>query len=137
MVDAILAEDSIKEVFRMVSLASFTIIGIGGMGDNATIVKSGALTKSDFLYLKMQGAVGDMLSHFIDKDGKVVVSPFDDRLVSTSLDVLMSLSNVIAVAAGDEKKEAIKGGLAAGYIDTLITNEFTAQWLIDNGGAYA
>ncbi|GHV39691.1 deoxyribonucleoside regulator [Spirochaetia bacterium] len=136
MVGAILAENPVKEVLSMVSLASFTIIGIGGMGENATIVKSGVITKSDFLHLKMQGAVGDMLCHFFDKDGKMVLTPLENRLVSTSLDVLMNLPNVIAVAAGEEKKEAIKGALVAGYIDTLITNESTAHWLINNGGTH-
>jgi DNA-binding transcriptional regulator LsrR (DeoR family) len=130
MVGAIRAEPSVTEIFRMAQLAAFTIIGIGGMNEDATVLKAGVISKNDFLRLKMSGAVGDILCHFIDRDGKGIVTVLEDRLVSTPLDTLKSLSNVIAVAAGEEKKEAIRGSLALGYIDTLITNENTAQWLI-------
>jgi DNA-binding transcriptional regulator LsrR (DeoR family) len=131
MVTAIKEEDSVKEIFRMVSLASFTIVGIGGMNDEATILKTGVLSANDFLYLKMRGAVGDILCHFIDRQGKLITAPPEDRLVSVSLDTLKSLPNVIAVAAGKDKREALKGALNLGYLDILITNEDTARWLID------
>jgi DNA-binding transcriptional regulator LsrR (DeoR family) len=132
MVNAIREENSVKEIFRMVSLASFTIVGIGGMNDGATILQSGVLSKKDFLLLKMHGAVGDVLCHFIDREGKVIITPLEDRLVSISLDTLKKLPNVTAVAAGTQKREAIKGALALGYIDILVTNEDTAQWLMEN-----
>jgi DNA-binding transcriptional regulator LsrR (DeoR family) len=136
MVAAIREEPSVKEIFRMASLASFTIVGIGGMNDEATVLKSGVLSANDFLYLKMNGSVGDILCHFIDKEGRVVVTPLEDRLVSASLDTLKSLPNVIGVAAGKDKREAIKGALALGYLNILITNEDTAKWLIENGAAH-
>ncbi|MDR2110551.1 MAG: hypothetical protein LBP32_04515 [Spirochaetaceae bacterium] len=132
MVNAIREENSVKEIFRMVSLASFTIVGIGGMNDEATILKSGVLSASDFLYLKMHGAVGDILCHFIDKQGNVIIAPLEDRLVSTSLETLKSLPNVIGVTAGKDKREAIKGALSLGYLDIFITNEDTARWLTTN-----
>ena len=132
MVEAITAEHSVMEISRMVPLASFTVIGIGGMNDEATVLKAGALSKNDFLYLKMHGAVGDILCHFFDKQGNVLTTPLEERLVTTPLDVLKSLANVTAVAAGKNKREAIKGALAMGYIDIFITDEDTAQWLIDN-----
>jgi DNA-binding transcriptional regulator LsrR (DeoR family) len=102
------------------------------MNEEATILKSGLLSQNDFLYLKMQGAVGDILCHFFDKQGKAIVIPVEDRLVSTSLETLRSLSNVTGVAAGKKKREAIKCSLTLRLIDILITDEDTAQWLIEN-----
>ncbi|MCL2608468.1 MAG: hypothetical protein FWD94_00985 [Treponema sp.] len=133
MVGAIMAERPVKEIMRMVSLASFTVVGIGGMDGDATIVKTDTISNNDFLYLKMQGAVGDILCHFFDKNGHVIPSPIEDRLVTTPIEVLKSLTGVIGVAAGKNKREAIRGALASGYLDVLITDEDTAQWLIDNG----
>jgi DNA-binding transcriptional regulator LsrR (DeoR family) len=135
MVAAIQEENSVKDIFRMASLASFTIVGIGGMNDEATVLKSGVLSANDFLYLKMQGSVGDILCHFIDREGRVIITPLEDRLVSASLDTLKSLPNVIGAAAGRDKRDAIKGALALGCLNILITNEDTAKWLIENGAA--
>ena len=115
----------------MLFRSSMTVIGIGSMTDEATILKSNILTKNDFLYLQMQGAVGDVLSHFIDRDGNLVNAEIEDRLISTSLETLRQLKNVIGVAAGRSKVEAIRAALRGGYLDVLITDEDTALRLLE------
>lgn len=130
MCDSILNEPVIQEIARMVRLASMTIIGIGGMNDEATILNNGILTKNDFYYLAMKGAVGDLLTHFIDKNGAPVESYIDERLVSTSLSTLKELNNVIGVSGGPSKLDAIQAALSGQYIDILITDEKTAAALL-------
>lgn len=132
VVEAIRNEASVNEISRMVQLSSLTVVGIGSIGENATIVKSGILSKNDFLYLQMKGAVGDVLCHFVDKDGKLVDTSIEDRLIGTPLSTLQELNNVIGVAAGDDKVDAIRAVLKGGYIDILITDESTALQLLDN-----
>ncbi len=131
MANAMKNEASIQEVTSMTKLASMTIVGIGSMSDNATIIKSSILTQNDFLLLRMQGAVGDLLSHFIDKNGELINTEIESRLISTPLSLLKELDNVIGVAAGDSKVTAIKAALTGSYLDILITDENTAQKLID------
>ena len=82
------------------------------------------------MILENNGAVGDLLSHFIDKNGNVVNSSLEDRTISTSLDVVKQLENVIGVAAGQEKVTAIRSVLNGRYLDVLITDEGTANSLI-------
>ena len=113
----------------MIRLASMTVIGIGGMDDAATIVKSSILSPSDFRLLAMKGAVGDVICHFIDKNGRLVDTDVDSRLVSVPLDTLKELENVIGVAAGKHKLPAIHAALTGGYMDVLITDEETAAQL--------
>lgn len=132
MADAMRQEASVMEISRMVRLASVSVIGIGPMHETATIIKSGILSRNDFLYLSMKGAVGDVLSHFINKDGELVESPVEDRLISTSLTTLRELKNVIGVAAGEAKVEAIRATLRGKYLDVLITDEPTATILAED-----
>jgi DNA-binding transcriptional regulator LsrR (DeoR family) len=129
---AVMGEPQVKDIFKMISMASFTILGIGGMNDEATILKTGVLSKNDLLHLKMQGAVGDILCHYIDKAGNTLATPFGDRLISTPLSLIKTLPNVIGVAAGMEKLAAIRGCLSYGYINTLITNEETGKRLVES-----
>jgi len=124
-------EPSVQEISRMVNLASMTVVGIGGIREDATIIKNGIFTKNDFLYLAMQGAVGDILSHFIDQDGNPIHTDIEDRLLSTSLATLRTLPNVIGVAAGDSKVKAIRASLKGGYLNVLITDEQTALNLME------
>ncbi|WP_242875966.1 sugar-binding transcriptional regulator [Cellulosilyticum sp. I15G10I2] len=131
MAEAIKNETSIKEIESMSKLASMTIVGIGAMNNDATILKSSTLSQNDFILLSMQGAVGDVLSHFIDQDGALLDTEIDSRLISTPLSTLKELNNVIAVSAGDKKVTAIRAALKGDYIDVLITDENTAQKLIE------
>lgn len=130
MAAAMRSESSVSEVIRMAQLSSFTLVGIGAMHDSATIVKSGALNQNDLFYLKMNNAVGDVLCHFLDRDGQLIHTPIEDRLISTSLEQLKEMPNVIGLAAGASKAEAIRAVLRGGYLDILITDEPTAALLL-------
>ena len=132
VVDAIKNEASISDISRMAQLSSLSVVGIGSMNKNATTLKSGILSKNDLLYLKLKGAIGDILCHFVDKDGNLVDSNIESRLITTPLDTLHNLKNVIGVAAGDDKVDAIKAVLNGDYIDILITDESTALQLLEN-----
>ncbi len=129
MAEAIRKESSVSEVSSMIRLASMTIVGIGAMDNSATILKSSILGHNDFLLLNMKGAVGDVICHFIDKDGNLVDTDIDSRLVSVPLGTLNELENVIGVAAGKHKVSAITAALKGGYLDILITDESTAALL--------
>ena len=124
-------EASVVEISRMASLSKITVVGVGGIDDNATIIKSGLLSKNDVLYLQMQGAVGDVLSHFIDQDGNIVNAEIEERLISYDLQSLKKLNNVVGVAAGNVKVNAIRAALRGGYLDVLITDENTALKLLE------
>jgi len=130
MAAAMRGENSVSEIIRMSELSSFTLVGIGAMGDSATVLRSGVLTQADMFYLKMQGAVGDVLCHFLDKNGELISSPIEDRLISTSVERLKTMNNVIGLAAGKDKIEAIRAVLRGGYLDILITDEPTANLLL-------
>ncbi len=39
----------------------------------------------------MQGAVGDILSHFYDEDGKVIETEILDRLISSNVEMLKTV----------------------------------------------
>ena len=115
----------------MIPLSSMSVVGIGCLNDRATIVKNGILNQNDFTFLKMQGAVGDVLSHFLDKNGQVVSHDLEGRLMSTPMEQLKTLDNVIGAAGGADKAEAILAVLRGGYLDVLITDEDTAQLLLE------
>lgn len=130
MADAIRQETSVSEISRMITLAQLTVVGIGSMDGGATIFHSGILNSNDLLYLSMQGAKGDVLSHFVDENGTLIHSPIEDRLIATSMEVLSKLHNVIGVAAGPVKAEAIRAVLKGGILDTLITDADTAEAIL-------
>ena len=124
------AEKSVQDIRALIPSSSFTVIGIGAMNDDATVLMSGVLTPSDFLVLKRSGAVGDILGHFINSKGEPVSSDLEGRTISTGLSTMKQLENVVGVAAGRNKVNAIRAVLRGGYLDVLITDEETGQELV-------
>jgi len=126
-----LNEVSIKEILNMTKLASMSVVGIGAVSNTATIFKYNIATNNDLVLLEMQGAVGDILSHFYDKDGNIIKTGLNERLISSDISMLKDSKKVIGVAGGDDKLAAIHSALVGKFIDVFITDEDTASKLID------
>ena len=133
MAAAMRGESSVSEIVRMSELSAFTLVGIGPITESATVFRTGVLGPTDMFYLKMNNAVGDVLCHFLDQDGQLIPSPIEDRLISTPLARLREMPNVVGLAAGADKIEAIRAVLRGGYLDILITDEMTANLLLKDG----
>lgn len=129
--EQLMQERPIKKILEMIPYSNITIIGIGAVNDQATIVKEGYLSTADVDIMRSIGAVGDILSQFYDANGQVLDAPVHKQLVSADIRLLKSLQHVVAVAGGMEKREAIIGALKGGYIDVLITDEHVARSLVE------
>ena len=128
--DALLDEKSLQDVSTMTEHADMSVVGIGAAVEGATVLRNGILNEGELAVLKMQGAVGDVLNHFMDKDGTLIKTEIEDRVISTDLDKLRQLKNVVGVAGGKDKVTAIKAVLNGGYLNVLITDSDTAAELL-------
>lgn len=128
--DALLDEKSLQDVSTMTEYADMSVVGIGAAVEGATVLRNGILNEGELTVLKMQGAVGDVLNHFMDKDGNLIQTEIEDRVISTDLDKLRQLKNVVGVAGGKDKVTAIKAVLKGGYLNVLITDSDTAAELL-------
>ena len=102
------------------------MVGIGKPEIGATVVETGFLDSTNLRKLLAQGAVGDITAGFFDINGKRVFGEVDDRVIGLSWEDIESLENVIGVACGTRKTEAILGALRTGLLDVLITDDRTA-----------
>jgi DNA-binding transcriptional regulator LsrR (DeoR family) len=79
--------------------------------------------------LSALGVVADIGASLIDRDGRSVRSPIDERRVAISGSQLRAVPEVIAVAGGAEKAEAIRAALLGGWVTTLVTDGDVAEAL--------
>ena len=128
---SILEEPEVNQIIRMAELANIAVVGIGAVSADATFASFGHITAHELEILRKQGAVGDILGQFYDKDGCVLDVQYHDRLIAIKLEKLKDMQHVIGIAGGEHKIEAIRGALRGGYIHSLITDEQTAIGLLD------
>lgn len=98
------------------------IVGIG----NSEIIKS--FGKAFGYNEKCLSAIGDIATHFFDADGNFI--ELYENTLCNSVENLRNAKETIAVACGGDKIEAIIGALRTGTVDTLITDEYTAQKIL-------
>ena len=80
--------------------------------------------------LAAMGAVGDVLGRFLDAAGNDVPHPLAERTVGVELDVLQAIPEKILAAAGPHKVRIIRAAARRGLVDTLITDDVTAELLV-------
>lgn len=128
---ALLAEQAVQEVLEVSRKADHAVVGIGAVEPQATLAKLGYASPEELRDFAEVGAVGDILGVFYDANGQVVDLPIHRRRIGIDLDDLRAIPNVVGVAGGMTKLEAIRGALRAGLLDVLVTTESVARALVD------
>ena len=131
--EAIRGEDAVRDVLDLARSAVVTLTGMGAATAGGSAVTFGVTTDDEVAEFAARGAVGDMLGEWYDLEGRVVETSWSRRRIGLGLDELRKLSNVVGVAGGVEKVDAIRGAIAGHLIDALVTDEPTATALLQRG----
>ncbi|MDY4280144.1 MAG: transcriptional regulator LsrR [[Pasteurella] mairii] len=126
-------EACVRDIMLAACSADVAIVGIGATRQcgQATLLRTGYITEEKQQTLRSQGAVGDILGYFMQKDGRLQPDmPLHEELISVSLDKLTKIPNVIGIAGGENKVEAILSALQGKYINSLVTEEKTARMML-------
>ncbi len=126
--EAILAMRQVRDVLKLADNAQIALVGIGAVRPaTASLFQFASLSESDILALtENRQAVGEILLHLIDKNGKPVKNVLNERIVSMELDVFKKIPLTIGIAAMPLKTSPIIAALRGGYIKVLVTDEETA-----------
>jgi len=72
---------------------------------------------------------GDLMLHFIDKDGRECDSSLKNSHLGIDLDTYKKIPTKIIVAAGAFKARTISAFVKGGYVDVLIIDQTLAEEL--------
>lgn len=135
MRETLVNDPQIASALEEAATSDVAMIGIGDVGEDMLLLQLGDCSAHEIETLRGRGAVGDIIGHFFDLDGRPVPCAVDDRLVALSMEELRGVPTTVAVAGGLEKTEAILGALRTGCLDVLITDSPTASAVIERAGA--
>lgn len=124
----LLNQKGVKEVFSMANNADIKFIGIGTVAQTAQLVASGPIKPEEIIEIARSGAVGEVMGHFYDENGRIIETSLSARMLSVSLEG--HKGDVIAVSGGEEKVEAIRAALKGDLLTGLITDELTARAIL-------
>ncbi len=101
--DELLAHETIRPTVERFADVSTALVGVGARPEG-----------------------GHVLVHVFDRDGRLVETDLPDRAIALSL-LPPRQARVVAVAGGEAKRDAVRGALAAGLVDVLVTDAGCAE----------
>jgi deoxyribonucleoside regulator len=128
--DTLFKENKIKETLKIARKADLVLFGVGIIGPEGLLWRSGFLEDDDTVKLKKTGAVGQICGRSFNAEGQNCWDELDDRTIGLNLDELRSIKHKICIAFGREKVEAILGALKGRLLNVLVTDENTAARLL-------
>lgn len=123
------AQASVTPTLALAAKADITFVGIGDLGPQAPLQADGFITSHELEKLQAAGAVGEIVGWAFDAEGNLIKGLTNARVASAPLPSAKT-SDVIAIAAGARKVNAILAALRSGLINGLVTDEATAEKLI-------
>lgn len=131
--EAFRTDPHVQHALQTAASANIAFMGIGAPRQDSILIQQGKIVKWEELnLLENQGAVGDINLHYYDRDGRLIDSDIDTRVIGLSLDEIRQIDTVVGIAGGEAKFNAILGAVRGQVIDVLVTDHITAQKLLDD-----
>jgi len=129
--DALLADRSLRETLAWAERATLALVGIGSTDDaHYSLLRAGYVDADGLSALRAAGAVGDVCAQHFGADGAWLDIDLNRRVIGISLSALSKVEQVIGVAGGPHKVDAILAALRGGHVDVLVTDDETAQSIL-------
>lgn len=126
----LLQEQVIKNSFQKMSRCDTAVFGIGQLNHHSTLVQKKMLSEKEVLKLKEDGFIGDICINPVTLNGDWQDCALRCRVMGADMDILKEIPNVVAIAGGEKKINAIIGCLNTGVINTLIVDDQTAKKIV-------
>ena len=119
----------VKSIFELVKQADATFVGIGHMGIEPPLLLDGFINQSQLDALVNNDAIGEIISWVYNQQGQLLDNSINQLVMSSPLNI--DLTNPFyGIATGQQKVDAIFAALQGRLINSLITNEYTAERLL-------
>jgi len=129
--DLFLAQESFEEHFGKFASIDVGLLVAGDISPRSYLISMGlprGITCEDLL---AAGAVGDLLGRFLGKDGEDIDLPLGRRTIGMDLAMLERVPEKVLAAAGAHKVGIIRAVARRRLLDTLITDDVTAELLLE------
>jgi DNA-binding transcriptional regulator LsrR (DeoR family) len=130
--EAILQDTHVQQVMALYPLINVAYVGIGAPTPDSVGIGDGSnVSQEELKGLLEKGVVGDIALRYFDRFGQPIQTELNDRIIGITLEELKRIERVVGIAGGAEKIPSIMGALKGGYISVLVTDQATAQNLLE------
>jgi DNA-binding transcriptional regulator LsrR (DeoR family) len=129
--NALMEDPYVRSVHDRWASLTMMLVGIGSLEPSDLLQDSGnAVSPEDQAALRRANAVGDVCLRYFDAKGELVAAPLHDRVLGISPDRILATPRRVAFAGGAHKHAAIRGAVRGRWVNVLVTDRATAEYLV-------
>ena len=125
--EAFIRSELVRTILTKAKKVDIAVVGIGNPFTNKNYLDLGYLSNGDLKDLNREGACGDILTTFFDKDMHATESPIANKMIGLSLSDLKNIGCVFAVASDKEKALPTTALLKHEVLDEIVISESLAD----------
>lgn len=129
---SLLEDTAVEQAISMGRDCDIALMGIGTTkSEYCSLYKGEHITLNELNTLRSADAVGDVCALYFEIDGTLAQVDFHQRRIGISHKGLLNIDIRLGVAGNTEKSEAILGAVCGGYINALVTDNLTANRVLE------
>lgn len=126
---AIRRQASVRDGLAAVDTVTHAAVGVGAWADGLSSIYAVA-TPEERSAAAREGVIGEVSGVLFDASGSPVANSLSDRLVTLSAQQLVRIPDVVAIAVGRDKVDAVRAALHGHLVNGLVTDDALATALL-------
>jgi DNA-binding transcriptional regulator LsrR (DeoR family) len=131
--DALRAQPQVAGAMQRYAELDKAVVAIGSWSPTLSLVRD-ALSPAEGAALERDGVQAEVCARTVDVHGTPTAPELTSRIIAITLEQLRDVPEVVAVAGGAGKAQAIHSVLKTGVVSSLVTDTTTARTLIEAAG---
>ena len=123
----LIKEHPITETMSRMNALNLALVGLSSdKPEYSSMVREGFLDTAEAESIQSEGGIGHICGLHYDTEGEFLDIPQNKRVVGIEIEDLKAIPELIGIACGAEKAEAILGAIKGRIISSIITDENAA-----------
>ncbi len=127
---ALIDQCGLKTIYDLAENLDLAVVSCGDIGPHSTSLSEGFISHETLEELIAAGCVCDTMFNFLDRDGRSVDHPINERVMSVDLDTLKKAHHIVIASGGAHRALPIRATIRRIGCNTLITDEAAARELL-------
>lgn len=129
---ALRGQTSITSAFEYFDKVTVAAVSIGSWEPGISTIYD-MLSEEERAHYSSLGVAAEMSAHLFDAQGRRVGRDLGERCITVEAERLRRIPEVVAIAGGRRKGEAIAAVLRSGLVSSLVTDTAAADYLLTEG----
>lgn len=127
---ALIRQPAVADALAHIEKVTTAVVGVGAWAEGLSTIfdQVDPATRRE---MSREGVIGEAAGVFFDSAGSVVESAISARMVSIRGDQLRAIPDVIAIAFGTAKADAVRAAIQGGLVNSLVVDESLAHALLN------